>query len=223
MNINISIDGVLRNALQKFEYHYKCFYLDSDAEIVSKPMEIGPDGEIIPEVEESNPNFNYQIYYPITNDNIKQHFAFQSDDEFNNFLYVEFPVEIYGQASVSYYNVITELNKLMFENQDINFTVVGMDELGKAKPSTLFFLSRNGFLGNNIRFIKSENLIDEWGKCDVWITDNKQIIESCPSDKNVIKFETDYNTDLISRFKIDKFSKIEITWLKSLENFITSI
>lgn len=226
MNIFISIDGVLRNTIQKFEYHYKDYYINSDIDETLEQIELGDDGEIIDNgnVEElPEPKFNYDILYPIKNDDLSRYFIFQSDDEFKNFFYIEFPVEIFGHAGISYPTAFTELNKLMYDNPDLTYTVVGMDEFGKAKPSTLFFLSRNGFLGNNIRFIKSENLIDEWAKCDVWVTDNEKIINSCPKDKIVIKFETDYNSDFTTRFKINKFSNIETSWLKSSENTTTSI
>jgi hypothetical protein len=99
--------------------------------------------------------------------------------------------------------------------------LVGLDELGKAKPATLFFLSKNGFLGNNIKFIRSEDIKDNWSKCDLWVTDNKDIIDSCPEDKSVIKFNTTYNQYFTYSKEITKLTEIQEPWLKSLENPIT--
>lgn len=202
MEIYISIDGVLRNLLQKFDYHYKDFYLTAETE-----------------VEEE---FNYSINYPVFNDNLRNYYNFQSQEEFENFLFVEFPIEIYGHSGISYPNVITQVNKLIYENKEHNFTIVGLNELGKAKPSTLFFLSKNGFLGNNIKFIKSNDIESEWKKCDYWITDEKTIIDKCPSDKISVKFNTPYNQYFTTNKEISKLNEIEEPWLKSLEKSITS-
>jgi hypothetical protein len=103
-------------------------------------------------------------------------------------------LEIFGYAGVSYSTAISDLNRLIYEHKETNFTVVGLDELGKGRSSTLFFLSKNGFLGNNIKFILSKDIDKEWEKCDVWVTDNKDIIDCCPAGKTAIKFNTDYNT-----------------------------
>lgn len=206
MEIFISIDGVLRNTIQKFEYHYNEFFLNSDVEST--------------EVED---NFEYKINPPIKNDNLFNYFTFHSQEEFENFLFIEFPIEIFGHAGLSYSTTFTDLNKLIYDNKDINFTLVGMDELGKAKPATLFFLSKNGFLGSNIKFINSKNLNKEWGKCDLWITDDERVITSCPKQKTVIKFNTVYNQHFTNIKEINKLTEIDKSWLKYSENFITSI
>ena len=54
MEIYISIDGVLRNTIQKFDYHYNESYFNSDITI---------------EGEEEN-TFEYAVTEPIQNDNL---------------------------------------------------------------------------------------------------------------------------------------------------------
>jgi hypothetical protein len=201
MEIFLSIDGVLRNTIQKFDYHYKDFYFDSDVE----NTEIKTD-------------FEYKLTEPIHNDNLLNHYSFQSKEEFENFLFIEFPIEIFGHATTSYQSVITDINKLIYDNKEHNFTIIGLDELGKSKPSTLFFLSRNGFMGNNIKFIKSEDINDMWNKCDFWVTDSEKIITECPNEKVVIKFKTPYNQYFTNQKEITKLTEIKELWLKSLEN-----
>ena len=135
---------------------------------------------------------------------------------------MEFPVEIFGHAGISYQGVFTDLHKLMFDHPEHNFTIIGIDQFNKAKPSTLFFLSKNGFMGNIIKFIKSEKLLDEWNNCDLWVTDNRQTIISCPSNKEVIKFNTLYNGHFSHKVEINKLNEIEnILCTTSLENNIT--
>jgi hypothetical protein len=206
MNINISIDGVLRNTIQKFEYHYHMYYNESDVE-ENKNFEIDSDGEVIENENQKN-NFDYKIIHPIKNDDLKNYFTFQSDDEYNHFSYVEFPVEIYGHAGLSYPGVITDLNNLIYKNKKHTFTLIGVNEFVKAKPSTLFFLSKNGFLGDNIHFIKHEDIKKQWKKCDIWITDNQNIIKLCPFYKKSIKFNTQYNDYFKSKYEINKLTEI---------------
>ena len=66
MEIYISIDGVLRNTIQKFDYHYNESYFNSD---------------IIIEGEEEN-TFEYAVTEPIQNDNLLNSYKFQSQEEF---------------------------------------------------------------------------------------------------------------------------------------------
>lgn len=82
MNVFVSIDGVLRNTLQKFDYHYKDYYLNSETD--------GSD------------NFEYGVTEPINNEKLLQSYRFQSEEELLNFTYIEFPVEIFGHPGLSY-------------------------------------------------------------------------------------------------------------------------
>lgn len=202
MEIFISIDGVLRNFIQKFRYHYNDAYLESENE---------------------DESFEYGIIEPIHNDNLLDSFKFQSKEQFDYFLYIEYPLEIFGHAGLSQEHSISTLNKIMIENKEHNFTLIGLDEFGKAKPATLFFLSKNGFMGDNIKFIKSENISDLWNQCDVWITDNKKIIDLCPNEKMVVKYNTIYNEHFTNSKEISKLNEIEELCLKSLEKPTTLI
>jgi len=200
MEIYISIDGVIRNTIQKFDYHYNDAFLADDIQF-----------------EEGN-SFEYGITEPIQNNNLLDSYNFQSKEEFENFLFIEYPIEIFGHAGLSYSTTFTDLHKIIFDNPDHNFTLIGLDELGKSRPATLFFLSKNGFLGNNIKFIKSDDINEMWSKCDIWITDNKNIIDSCPENKIVYKFNTTYNQYFTNKKEISKLTEIQELWSKSLEN-----
>ena len=56
MNVYISIDGVIRNFVNKFHYHYEQAYID---------------------VENPSEEFEYKVTEPICNDNLLNHFSFQ--------------------------------------------------------------------------------------------------------------------------------------------------
>lgn len=202
MEVFVSIDGVLRNTLQKFDYHYKDYFLNTESEL-----------------EES---FEYGVTEPVLNDNVLSSYKFQSYDEFVKFLYFDYPIEIFGHAGLSYNQASTELNSLIFENPDIKFTLVGLTEKGKAKPSSLFFLSRNGVICDNITFAKEEDIKNLWKKCDLWITDDKRVIDNCPSNKKVVKFKTSFNNHFTNQLEINKLSEIKKEWLKYSEKTIVS-
>jgi hypothetical protein len=203
MEIFISIDGVIRNTIQKFDYHYNDAYLADDVKLES--------------------NFEYGVIEPVQNDNLLNSYKFESKEESDYFLFIEYPIEIFGHAGLSYSTTFSDLHKIIYENPNHNFTLIGLDELGKAKPATLFFLSKNGFLGNNIKFIKSEEIENTWSKCDVWITDNKNILNLCPENKEAIKFNTTYNQHFTNKKEITKLTEIQEPWLNSLEKTTTLI
>lgn len=191
MNIYISIDGVLRNFINRFHYHYENAYIDVD-------------------VDASEDKFDYKVIEPITNLDLSNHFIFQSKEQREFFQYIEYPMELYGHSPVSYINVYNEFNKFVYDYRDHNITIVGLDELGKAKAATFFFLSRSGFMPNNVKFILSKNLESEWRDVDVWISDSKLVLDSKPEGKEFILFETPYNQFFTYDKKINKLSDITI-------------
>lgn len=203
MNINISIDGVLRNRILSIIHFYNKEYIDGD---------VDPEN-----------TFPYEISETIENDKLSDSIKFQSNEELEYFLHVEFPLEIYGHAVPSYKSVFNELNDLIYKHKKINFTTIGIDEFGKSKPSSLFFLSKNGFLGNVIKFIKKNEIKKEWRKCDVWVTDDQNIIDQCPKGKKAIKFNTNYNKHFTHEHEINNLEQINEICLKYLEKPTDSI
>jgi hypothetical protein len=190
MKIYISIDGVLRNFVNRFHYHYENAYINVD--------------------EESDDTFEYKVIEPITNHDLFDHFTFQSKEQKNNFQYVDYPMELYGHSPVSYLNVYNEFNKMIYDYKDHEITIIGLDEFLKARPATLFFLSRSGFMPNNIKFIRSEEIPSAWEDADVWISDSKHVLDLKPDNKEFILFETPYNQFFTYDKKIDKLSTITI-------------
>jgi hypothetical protein len=201
MKIYVSIDGVLRNVIQKFDYHYKDYYLESES------------------VNEND--FEYGIIQPIRNDNLLNHYKFQSKEEFEYFIFIEYPIEIFGHAGISYSTAFTDINKLIHNDSENEYYLIGMDEYGKSRAATLFFLSKNGFTGNNIKFSVSEKINELWGECDYWITDSESITKQCPTNKTVIKFNTDYNQHFTCEKEINKLTEINQLWSQYLEKNTT--
>jgi hypothetical protein len=188
MKFYISINGVLRNLIDRIDYIYNAYYINSE--------------------KDESDNFLYEIAYPIKNNNLINYFKFHTKEEFDQFLYIDFALNIFGHANASYSNIFVDLNKFMYENKDDNFTIIGIDEFGKAIPATLFFLSKYGFSGKNIKFIKTQDIKKEWKNCDIWITDDENVIKLCPKNKKVIKFNTIYNQYFTYLIEIDNLTQI---------------
>jgi hypothetical protein len=204
MEIFVSIDGVLRNTVQKFDYHYKDYFLNTES------------------TEEET--FEYSVKTkPVSFQKIINSYSFQSIDEFNKFLYFDFPIEIFGHGGLSYNQAATDLNKLIVEHSDCRFTLVGLNEKGKAKSASLFFISKNGIMMDQIIFSNNSQIDNLWKKCDVWITEDFDVIYKCPKNKKVIKFNTYYNNHYKIQLEISKLSEINKLWLKFSEKTITSM
>ena len=204
MEIFVSIDGVLRNTVQKFDYHYKDYFLNTES------------------TEEET--FEYSVKTkPVSFQKIINSYSFQSIDEFNKFLYFDFPIEIFGHGGLSYNQAATDLNKLIVEHPNCRFTLVGLNEKGKAKSASLFFISKNGIMMDQIIFSNNSQINNLWKKCDVWITEDFDVIYKCPKNKKVIKFNTYYNNHYKIQLEISKLSEINKLWLKFSEKTITSM
>jgi hypothetical protein len=67
-------------------------------------------------------------------------------------LFTNFPIEIFGHGGLSYNQAATDLNKLIVEHPNCRFTLVGLNEKGKAKSASLFFISKNGIMMDQIIF-----------------------------------------------------------------------
>lgn len=220
MKILISIDGVLRDTISKFDYHYKDYFLNSDVEKSSlmelPPITIDKDGNIIPIKDEDiteaiieTDSFEYGIEDIVNNDNLRKYYKFQSDKEFENFLYIDFAIEIFGQTPLSNVNVFFNLNQIIYNHPEHEFVLVGLDEFGKAKPATFFLLSRHGYLGNNVTFIKKTDIKKTWETTDIWVTDNQNIINECPEGKNAVLYHTKFNEFIEYDNKITNIKQLE--------------
>ena len=117
----INITGVLRDTYAKAASEYRKYYIETELE----------EGEEEP--------FEYDMVLPVDTDDLSNHFKFQSEDEMKYFFFVEFAIEIFGHSAPVYSGVFRDLADLMKDNDDWEITIVS-DEVGKGKPSSLFFL-----------------------------------------------------------------------------------
>jgi hypothetical protein len=191
MRIGIEINGVLRNTLSKIEQTYQKFMIDKTDGI------------------ESEDEFEYKINKPIDSLEIKNHFSFKDDEELYSFLYEEFPMEIFGHAQSTEYSTFNDLNEIYFNLRNEHDFIIISDEIGKSKPSSLFFLSKFVCEFEKIKFYSNSTINSMWNEIDVLLTANPSLLLDYPSDKTLIKYNTDYNKNVTSEYEINKIKELE--------------
>lgn len=191
MRIGIELNGVLRNTLGKIEQTYQKFLIDKTEGI---------------EIEDE---FQYKINHPIDSLDLSKHFSFQDSDEMYRFLFEEFPMEIFGHAQSSEYTTFNDLNEIYFSQRDKHELIIVSDEIGKSKPASLFFLSKFGCLFESVKFYSNSTIFSMWNEIDVLLTANPDLLLCHPDDKLIIKFETDYNKEINTMYKINSIKELE--------------
>lgn len=187
MKIGIEINGVLRDTIGKIKSTYEKFLISSNEE----------DG------------FNYNITEPIDSLDLKKHFSFVDDEEYFNFLYEDFPMEIFGHSMSSEMNTFIYLNELYLNNRDFHEIYIISDEIGKSKPASLFFLAKFGCLIENYIFYNEKNKSEIISSFDIIITSNPNIIIDYSDKINIIKFITNYNKQISSNIEISSINDLD--------------
>jgi hypothetical protein len=191
MRIAIEINGVLRNTIGKIEQTYQKFLIDKTDGI---------------EDEES---FKYEINLPVNSLTLQDHFKFQNDEELYSFLYEEFPMEIFGHSQSTEYSSFNDLNDLYVNLRDNHDLMIVSDEIGKSKPASLFFLSKFGCQLEKVKFYSNLTINSMWNEIDVLLTSNPVLLLEHPDDKTIIKYQTDYNKQIDTKYSITELKELE--------------
>jgi hypothetical protein len=223
MRIGIEINGVLRDTVGKFtELYEKHLVGSTDYESVDKKYEITFSGET-DEVIEMNENltvnsFEYKILTPVTSLDMMNHFAFPSKDELYSFMYEDYTMELFGHAPSTEMMTFNTLNDIYHNLRDKYDLMIVSDEIGRSKPSSLFFLSKFGCLLEKVFFYSEVTKNDMWNDVDILLTANPDLLLNKPLNKMVIKYETEFNKDISSEHTIYSLSKFEDKLIKIFEN-----
>ena len=219
--IGIEINGVLRDTISKFTELYEKHLVDSHFnESTDKTYEIEFSGDT-DEVIEFNENievnnFEYKVLSPVTSLDLGSHFSFPSKDDLYSFMYEEYTMELFGHAPSTEMLSFNLLNDIYYNLRDTYDLMIVSDEIGRSKPSSLFFLSKFGCLVEKVFFyseITKNYMLDE---VDILLTANPDLLLNKPDNKIIIKFITDYNKNIKSEYEISSLSDLELT-IKKIE------
>ena len=191
MRIGIEINGVLRNTIGKIEQTHQKFLIDKTDGIENKD------------------SFEYGMTLPVDSLVLKNHFKFENDEELFSFLYEEFPMEIFGHAQSSEYSTFNDLNDVYINLRDNHDLIIVSDEIGKSKPASLFFISKFGCQLEKIKFYSNYTINSMWEEIDLLLTANPALLLEHPSDKILIKYETDYNKNIKTSHSIKSLKEFE--------------
>jgi hypothetical protein len=190
--IGFDINGVLRNTIGKIEQTYEKYYL------------LKTDG-----IDDEEESFQYEMSLPVTSLELKEHFKFKDDEELYSFLYDEFAMEIFGHAQSAEYSTFNDLQQLYLNYRDENDLIIVSDEISKSKPATLFFLSKFICQLEKIKFFSNLTINSMWDEIDILLTSNPSLLLNKPSDKIVVKYETEYNKDIESEHTITTLKEFD--------------
>ena len=132
-------------------------------------------------------------------DVLKTFAKFDSKYERNNFLYIDYPYEIFGCANtmekklaVKITNWLTDISNI--EDEDIRIIFYSMNEEAITIQSTFFFLSKIGTRVRKVIFPKS--IEEVWEECNVVITARDEFFEKeIPEGKKVVLINRPFNKD----------------------------
>lgn len=219
MRIGIEVNGVLRDTIGKFTQLYEKHMIDQDSETyvgATYTLDISGNTELIDQIDES---FKYEIKSDVTSLKLKDHFAFRSDDELFSFTYEEYTMELFGHAPSTETFTFNILNDFYYEFRENNDLIIVSDEIGKSKPSTLFFLSKFGCLFEKIFFYSESTKDFMWNSVDILLTSNPDLLLNIPNGKVVIKYTTEYNKHVSSEYEINTLSELSET-IKTIKNYV---
>lgn len=215
--IGIEINGVLRDTIAKFKQIYEKHYTSSEGIESQSTYKIDMSGNT--ELEIIEDNFKYEIISEVDTLDLMNHFRFRNEEELFSFMYEEFSMELFGHAPSTETLTFNYLNDLYYNLREENDILIVSDEIGKSKPSSLFFLSKFGCLVEKIIFYSNQTKNSMWNNVDILLTSNPDLLLNYPSDKIVIKFETDYNKQIESKYKISSLSEFEDI-LKTINEYV---
>lgn len=132
--------------------------------------------------------------------NVAYDLDFGSKKKREEFLYVDYPYEVFGCARVCSKNLATKINNWLveFENiedEDYELVFFSTNENALTIQSSYYFLSKIGCRVREMYFPKDSSKM--WDICDVIITTNKNVINSKPNGKRSVLIEKDDNKELV--------------------------
>lgn len=207
MKIGIDINGVLRDTLGKFDQLYEKHLIDQEPEdVLGQTFELDMSGNTSL-IESENVVFEYKKISDVTSLNLQKHYSFKNDEELFSFLYEEYAMELFGHAPSTEMTTFNILNDLYYEFRDENELLIVSNEIGKSKPSTLFFLSKFGCLLEKVVFFSEVTKNNMWKDVDILLTANPDLLLEKPTDKIVVKYNTIYNKQIGSEYEISSLSE----------------
>jgi hypothetical protein len=118
-------------------------------------------------------------------------------------------MEIFGHSQSTEYSTFNDLNDIYVNLRDNHDILIVSDEMGRSKPSSLFFLSKFGCQIEKVKFYSNITINSMWDEIDVLLTANPTLLLEKPKDKIVVKFNTNYNKNVSSEYEINSLKEFD--------------
>ena len=163
-------------------------------------------------------------------DNVFKYAKFETLTDKNEFIYIDYPYEIFGCAKTMSKELPSLLNNWLseltnYEEDDVEISFFSLNEEALTIQSSYFFLSKIGTRVRKIVFPK--NIEEMVGEYDVIVTSNKQVINHFAEDKNVytVYIPTGSESDL-SKYDKEYDSLDDLigdeSFLKGIQEFVNN-
>ena len=152
-------------------------------------------------------NVNYNVT------NIIDTIDFKSKKAKFEYMYVDYPYEIFGCAPTTHRNLAVTINNWLVslsnkEDDKYDIKLFSLKEEALSIQSTYYFLSKIGCRVREMFFPKDG--VEMWNKCDVIITLNERIIENKPEGKVVVLINKDDNEELKNKVDLNYDSLFDL-------------
>ncbi len=218
--IGISIDGTIRDFLDKFDQQYRKVFIHNPNIVAMNEKDMTFKEQTAEEAQAIEDTIKEKerelITLPVDSYDILNHYKFSSKSiemtkfsetqeginldpiEFTprqnleKFLYDDYPFQVFGQAD-EYKGAMDAVNKL----QSIGLTkekfeiVLLCPHRSKAISATMFFLSKINCRIRKLIFVNDD--IDKWNYCDILIDASPVALQNKPDGKTSIKIDHLFN------------------------------
>lgn len=152
-------------------------------------------------------NVNYNVT------NVIDSIEFKSKKAKFEYMYVDYPYEIFGCAPTTHRNLAVTINNWLVslgnkEDDKYDVKLFSLKEEALSIQSTYYFLSKIGCRVREMFFPKDG--IEMWDKCDVIITLNERIIDNKPEGKVVVLINKDDNNNLQEKVDLHYDSLVDL-------------
>lgn len=145
----------------------------------------------------------------ITSSNLDEIFPFNNEEEYNKFVYIDYPYEIFGRAEAVDQMLPYRFNDWLQNTlRDVdadkipNVMIVSPMEANLTIQASMAFLAKFPSRVREIYFPIDSSTV--WDRCDILITANPLFLNNVPEDKIAIKINMPYNKDIECKYSFDK-------------------
>ena len=147
-----------------------------------------------------------------TTNDLCEVFEFPSREKYNEFLYKDYPFEIFAEALPMERMLDKHFNLWLLKvkeedlDNEIEISIANPWEFNTSIGYTCFFLSQIATRVREFYFPADSN--DIWKRCDVLVTADPKLLKEKPEGKISVKIEAPYNKDIDADFTYESLGEL---------------